>query len=299
MIHIWDTEIPQLTGDWIRKTYIYLPESYETEEDRYYPVLYMFDGHNIFLDSDASYGKSWGLKKYMDVTQTQLIIVAVESNRDWDNGRLKEYSPYNFIAPDIGMIRGKGQIYMDWLVNELKPAIDAEFRTIPDREFTMIAGSSMGGLMSLYAITTYNHIFSRAACLSPSIWFNTAKLKRMITRAKMAPDTIIYMDYGSEEMSNHHNVRSQFAHVVCDLILQGAFVESRVVPYGEHSEASWERQLPFFMECILSGIYPEEEWPIDFQEYEEYEDDSEESYESNEAEDSNDSDFMSSFDENK
>ncbi|MDO4977069.1 MAG: alpha/beta hydrolase-fold protein [Eubacteriales bacterium] len=269
MIHIWDTKIPQLTGNEIRKTYIYLPDSYETEEDQYYPVLYMFDGHNLFFDSVATYGKSWGLKEYMDYTETQLIIVATECNHNPDHGRLKEYSPYSFMAPDIGMIYGKGHIYMDWLVNELKPAIDKSFRTIPDREYTMIAGSSMGGLMSLFAITTYNHVFSKAACLSPSIWFNTSKLKRMINRAKMAPDTVIYMDYGSEEMANHHNMRSRFAHTVCDLILQGVNVQSRVIPYGEHSEASWERQIPFFMETLLYGIYPEEEFLEDIEKYHE------------------------------
>ena len=78
MVYKWDIVIPELTGDAIRQGYLYLPESYGEDPLRRYPVLYMFDGHNVFFDSDATYGKSWGMKEYMDRTETPLIIVAVE-----------------------------------------------------------------------------------------------------------------------------------------------------------------------------------------------------------------------------
>lgn len=256
MIHIWDTKIHQLTGEQIRRTYVYLPESYQTEENSRYPVLYMFDGHNLFFDSHATYGKSWGLKAFMDQTKIPLIIVATECNHNPDHGRLREYSPYSFPVPEVGYIQGKGDIYMDWMVNELKPAIDAHYRTLPDREHTMIAGSSMGGLMSLFAITHYNHIFSKAACLSPSLWFNASGLFRMIQRSNMTPDTVIYLDYGSKEMENHMLMRTHFAKVIYELIHQGVNVQSRVIPNGEHSESSWEQQIPFFMETLLYDMIP-------------------------------------------
>ena len=99
MIEKWNITIPELTGDTQRGVYVYLPESLKYDSGRRCPVLYMFDGHNVFFDSDATYGKSWGMKEYMDYTQTQVIIAAVECSHSPDHGRLKEYSPYTFPIP--------------------------------------------------------------------------------------------------------------------------------------------------------------------------------------------------------
>ena len=77
MVIKWDVTIPQLSGDTPRKAYIYLPASYKKNLDRRYPVMYMFDGHNVFFDEDATYGKSWGMNKYMEESGKDLIIVAV------------------------------------------------------------------------------------------------------------------------------------------------------------------------------------------------------------------------------
>ena len=172
MVNTWDITIPELTDKETRKAYIYLPENYRNENTKRYPVLYMFDGHNVFFDSHATYGKCWGMKEYMDAAGTPLIIVAIECNHSPDFGRLKEYSPFDFSAPQFGKITGKGNKTMNWFIHSLKPEIDKSYRTLSDREHTYIAGSSMGGLMSLYAVLEYNHIFSRAGVLSPSLWTN-------------------------------------------------------------------------------------------------------------------------------
>ena len=180
MTERFEVTFPLLGGSEERYAYIHLPNSYFHNENKRYPVLYMFDGHNVFFDADATYGKSWGMEKYMNRSRTQMIIVAVECNHDQNNGRLKEYAPFTFKNAQVGVIEGRGKVTMDWYVNELKPAVDAHFRTMPDREHTFVAGSSMGGLMSLYALTKYNHIFSRAAALSPSLWVAPRKVKEMI-----------------------------------------------------------------------------------------------------------------------
>ena len=151
MIQKWNVTIPELTGDEARGVYLYLPEEYDWEPERHYPVLYMFDGHNVFFDSDATYGKSWGLGQFLDEFHVPLIVAAVECNHHPDNGRLSEYSPYTFYEPDFGHVTGRGKITMDWFVNTFKPSIDRKYRTLPNRQHTFIAGSSMGGLMSLYA----------------------------------------------------------------------------------------------------------------------------------------------------
>jgi predicted alpha/beta superfamily hydrolase len=251
MVHKWKVKIPELTGNEERNAYIYLPDQYDTCQEKYYPVLYMFDGHNVFFDEDATYGKSWGMYKFMNRNHVQMIICAVECSHDPNFGRLKEYAPFTFRNAEVGLIDGRGKKTMDWYVNELKPAVDAHFRTMPDREHTFIAGSSMGGLMSLYALMDYNHIFSRAAALSPSLWTDPRKVKTMINKANLNPNTVLYMDYGSEEMKNHRGMSRIFGDITSLLMQKGVCVESRIVPGGEHSEASWEKQLGFFMRTLF------------------------------------------------
>ena len=249
MVHKWDLTIPQLTGEKKRKGYIYLPDSYEADSTRHYPVMYMFDGHNVFFDTDATYGKSWGMNSFMNRTRKQLIIVAIECNHEGD-GRLQEYSPIDFENTTVGKVKGKGRIYMDWLVNELKPRIDAHLRTLPDRKNTIICGSSMGGLMSLFAVVEYNHVFQRAACLSPSLWVSPSKLVQLIARANIKNDTCIYMDYGSEEIYNHA-ANAEALITMCHLLLtKRVNLAFRIVPGGTHCEASWEQQIPIFMDCL-------------------------------------------------
>ena len=139
MVIKWDVTIPRLSGDTPRRAYIYLPESYDEEPDRRYPVMYMFDGHNVFFDEDATFGKSWGMNDYMERTGKQLIIVGVECNHQ-GNCRLSEYSPVTFENAELGKIRGRGSTTMNWMVNELKPYIDEHFRTLPDRRNTILCG---------------------------------------------------------------------------------------------------------------------------------------------------------------
>lgn len=252
MVLKWDIEIPQLTGERTRKAYVYLPVGYEEEEVGRYPVLYMFDGHNLFSDEEATYGKSWGLADYLDYTETQVIVAAVECNTV-GNGRLSEYSPLSFTLRGE-RIKGRGKIYMDWLVGEFKPYIDENFPTLADREHTAVAGSSMGGLMTLYAMSRYNKYFSRGAALSPSLWVNGISALPFIRNGRFRRDTIIYMDYGSREFSNHAPQRAAFAETCSVLIQKGVDLTARVVPGGVHSEASWEKQIPFFMNVL--GFIP-------------------------------------------
>ena len=249
MVKKWKVTIPKLTGDKERRAYIYLPASYERDKTKRYPVMYMFDGHNVFFDSDATYGKSWGMNKYMNTTRKDLIIVAVECNHE-GNGRIVEYSPMNYENAYMGKIRGKGRVYMNWLVGTLKPYIDENYRTLPDRTNTIICGSSMGGLMALYGVTVYNHVFQRAACLSPSLWVAPGKVVEAIARAHIRRDTCIYMDYGSEEMFNHAANAEALISASHLLLTKQVNLAFRIVPGGNHSEASWERQIPIFMECL-------------------------------------------------
>lgn len=249
MVKKWNVTIPQLSGDMTRRAYILLPEGYEKNKDKRYPVMYMFDGHNVFFDSDATFGKSWGMAKYMEATKKELIIVAVECNHQ-GSARLQEYSPINFNNSTLGRIKGKGRTYMKWLIGELKPYIDKTYRTLPDRLNTILAGSSMGGLMALYGVCVFNHVFQRAACLSPSLWVDPGKVIELVARAHIKNDTCIYMDYGSEEMYNHAANAEALMSTSHLLLSKRVNLAMRVVPGGNHSEESWEKQIPIFMDCL-------------------------------------------------
>lgn len=109
----------------------------------------------------------------------------------------------------------------------------------------------MGGLMSLYALLEYNKVFSRAAALSPSLWTSPEKLEDLIRRATLDPNTVLYMDYGSEEFGNHDNMRREFGEIATLLLDRNIMLNCRIIPGGTHCEACWERQIPFFMRTLL------------------------------------------------
>ena len=249
MVIKWNVTIPPLSGEKIRRGYVYLPENYDREPQKRYPVLYMFDGHNVFFDEDATFGKSWGMKDYLDNHPRDLIVVGIECN---DEGwrRLNEYSPVDFSYEGIGSIKGEGKVYMDWLVGTLKPYIDETYRTLPDRMHTAIGGSSMGGLMSLYAACYYNDVFQRAACLSPSLWVNREATAALLEASSPKPDTRIYMDYGTEELHNHEETPESLLAAVEILLRKKLDLTYRTVLGGTHCEASWEKQIPVFMQCL-------------------------------------------------
>ncbi len=248
MVKRWDLEIPSLTGSRRRRAYIYLPSGYG-KSDRRYPVMYMFDGQNLFSDKEATFGKSWGLSAYLYKTKTPLIIAAVECNTV-GSGRLSEYSPVDFCMKNGEDIKGRGAKYMNWLVKTFKPYIDENYLTLPDRGNTAIGGSSMGGLMTIYALSRYNGYFSRGAALSPSLWVEGGEVPEFIKDGKFKKDTYLYTDYGSKEFCNHDTQRKAFSNSLSVLVEKGVNLTARIVPNGTHCEASWEKQIPYFMDAL-------------------------------------------------
>ena len=249
MIKVTKIRIPELPTEKPRRLYVYLPRGYVRSGQRY-PVLYMFDGHNVFYDSHATYGKSWGMKEYLEKTGTPLILVAVECNPEGFQ-RLSEYSPWSFHASrPVGDVEGRGKITMDWFTTVLKPEIDRTYRTLPDREHTMIAGSSMGGLMAVYAATAYNEVFSGAAALSPSLWVSPKGLAELIKARPLLDPTRIYLDMGTAEEESTAPLTGMF-EVAKRLSKAGAFVSADVIPGGMHREADWEKRIPAFLNYLI------------------------------------------------
>lgn len=234
-----------------RTVHVYLPEGWNFSGKRY-PVMYMFDGHNLFSDEDATYGKCWGLKDYLDETRLDIIIVGVECNHE-GNERLSEYCPYDVPDDCWGGFDGRGQATMDWMVEELKPYVDHHYPTLPDRSHTFIGGSSMGGLMSLYAVGCYNGTFSRAACLSPSAGLCFNDIWQDLSACGLDPDTRVYISWGSDEARD----KGRLAKVCADNLAISHLMSEKganTYPYlhvkGGHNEASWEKEIPIFMEYL-------------------------------------------------
>ena len=232
-----------------RTIHLYLPDGYGETEERY-PVLYMFDGHNLFYDEDATYGKSWGLKAFLDVWPKKMIVVGMECSHT-GNERLKEYSPYNIYARWMGSIQGTGDATMQWIVNEVKPHIDRHYRTWSHREATAIAGSSMGGMMALFAILRYNRWFSKAACVSPAVGFAMRQFRKEAKQADMHPDTRIFFSWGTHEWKKSDAPMTRNILELESLVQQkGASTWLYHQQGGRHCEADWEVQVPTWMQFL-------------------------------------------------
>ena len=254
MVDIFNITIPELTKDEERTAYVYVPDG---DLDKRYPVLYMFDGQNLFYDETATYGKSWGLLKYLEENKTPLIVASIACNSHEENheygGRISEYSPFSFEEETLGKIKGRGKITMDYLTQVFKKYIDDHYPTLKDRDNTFIAGSSMGGLMTLYALLEYNNYFSRGAALSPTLHLSTDNIKEMIKKSNVKKDTIIYMDYGEKELFDYED-EENWKDIIYLLQEKRILLDSRIVPGGKHFEASWEKQIPFFMNTLFYKV---------------------------------------------
>ena len=239
-----------------RLLHIYLPDDYESSSERY-PVMYFFDGHNLFYDSWATYGTCWGLKDFLDHWEKKMIIVGMECSHK-DQERIAEYCPYqkHFFREKTN---GKGKETFRWITEEIKPMIDRDYRTWSHREATGIGGSSMGGLMSMYGIIRYNHVFSKAACLSSGIFWNCSSFRKDLKEVTLSPDTRIYMGWGEAEAGKAaHNggpewdTREARATRKFEKELQEK--GSRTYVYfqkdGRHCEADWAKQVPIFMDWL-------------------------------------------------
>ena len=240
-----------------RQLHIYLPEDYYRTQERY-PVMYFFDGHNLYFDSDATYGKCWGLKTFLDTWAKKMIVVGMECSHA-GNERLEEYLPYPASETFFGPLAVKGNETLNWIVREVKPMIDWEYRTYPFREATGIGGSSMGGLMSLYACVAYNHVFSKAACLSSTIFPCFGDVVRDIVGHTLDSNTRVYLSWGTEEAGGtrenpDEDWQSQTArnHLAVEALLRQQNVDVRLYcqRFGGHCEADWEKQVPGFMNYL-------------------------------------------------
>ncbi|HKK38406.1 MAG TPA: alpha/beta hydrolase-fold protein [Cryomorphaceae bacterium] len=252
-----DFYMPEL--DRSRRIRVLLPSNYdETTLD--YPVLYMQDGQNLFSDQESFAGE-WEIDEAMlsfeDDGYNGAILVAI------DNGgslRIDEYTPYPH--PEYG--GGDGEAYADFIVNTLKPAIDLEYRTLPEREYTGIMGSSLGGLISFYAGLKYQDVFSKVGVFSPSFWFNDSIYDFAEEMGKQANMKFYFVAGGQESGSLESDVEEMIALMEAEEF-QDEEINFQFVPNGQHSEWFWAQEYPdafdwlYLFNPLSSGSIPGEE----------------------------------------
>jgi predicted alpha/beta superfamily hydrolase len=184
--NVWS---PQLRNR--RDVDVYLPASYPSGVR--YPVVYMKDGQNL-SDPAAAFAGTWDLEATIDRLAWRGLDAIIVGVHNAGRDRLAEYSPF----PDPRHGGGEADAYLAFLVDTLKPRIDRLFNTRSDRDSTAIFGSSMGGLLSLYAFFRYPSVFGCAGAMSPSIWFGHGAVLDFIQAARMPPGRL-YLDVGTAE----------------------------------------------------------------------------------------------------
>ena len=227
-----------------RRIWLYLPPDYATTSNTY-PVLYMQDGQNVF-DATTSFAGEWGVDETLDRLHREgdpgCIVVAVENSAH----RTDEYNPWkNPEHPERG--GGEGDQYVDFLVHTLKPYVDQHYRTRPDRRHTGVAGSSAGGLISLYAALTHPEVFGRAGIFSCASWIVPEEISACIRSAKLPADTRFYFVAGEFEGPAGIYAKHQ-RELVALLGAAGLSTTSQIrsvaSPDGQHAEWFWRREFP-------------------------------------------------------
>lgn len=230
-------EIPHLGAT--RKISILLPYNYY-DTDKRYPVLYLQDGQNLF-NPNAPYG-DWAIDKSLSELASRglgdLLVVAVDHG---EHERISEYLPYDH--PRFG--KGKGSFYIKFMKENLIPYVNRKYRTLTDYSNTGIGGSSMGGLISLYAGLTEPDIFGKLMVFSPSLWMS----KKIFFEAKaFRPRALsrIYLYAGGKESKNHLRNVKKLCSVLIGKIHDAFYfdLEISVNEEGEHAESFWREEFP-------------------------------------------------------
>ena len=248
-----------------RTVQIWLPPGYATSRQRY-PVLYLHDGQNVYDTPSPFSGKSWEVHRALDRliaanTVRPAILVAVWNN---DN-RLGEYMPQAAVPPlrakgdpgsddlfkklPVERARIVGDAYVKFLATELKPLIDRRYRTLRGPRDTMLMGSSMGGLISAYAVTRYPKVFGAAACLSTSWPIGDGFAERWF-EAHLPPRTArLYFDYGTG--TNDGSIEPFQRKLDAAAGPRGGAWVSRAFPGAEHSERAWQARVDIPLTFLL------------------------------------------------
>lgn len=235
---------PQFDAD--RTIKVYLPPDYETS-NKNYPVIYLHDGLNAFRGeprADGGFGVPYSLNELFQKQGFSMIAVAIRGG-----GRLDLYSPWEnegTYDPEYAGSGGKGDSYIDFIVETLKPDIDNNFRTLPDAENTAICGYSLGGLISLYAQAKFPGVFGKALALSPSFWYTDDKIyPYVVEKLPNYENNKLYMWAGSLEHWGNIDLVGDMDRMT-SILDSGGFQDYKYFKEvgGNHSSFYWAQAFP-------------------------------------------------------
>jgi predicted alpha/beta superfamily hydrolase len=230
-------EIPQLKRK--RRISALLPHNYH-QTDRHYPVLYLNDGQNLF-DDNAPFG-NWAIDRSLAEMARQgmedIIVIAIDHGGE---DRIHEYYPY--FSFKYG--KGQGELYVEFLEKTLIPYVNRKYRTLADRLHTGIGGSSMGGLISLFAGLNHQDTFSRLMVFSPSLWI-APKIFQQADHFHPEKEVHLYIYAGGKESENHLPNVNRFKQRLTEgkSIFSEIHLHLSLNPEGTHSEHYWRQEFP-------------------------------------------------------
>lgn len=226
-------DAPQLETQ--KKIWVYLPSSYQNSK-KAYSVIYMHDAQNLF-DASTSYVGEWKIDEYLDsITDNKSIIIGIEHGNE---KRIDELTPY----PHEKYGGGKGEAYVNFIINTLKPYIDTNYRTLPDAPHTTIMGSSLGGLISFYAAVKHPKTFGNAGVFSPSFWFSE-EIYKLVETSDIPESTRFYFLAGSDESEETVPDLEKMISLLQRKGVKPENLESTIIEGGKHNEELWSTNFP-------------------------------------------------------
>jgi len=238
-----------------RPIYVYLPPTYLENTLATLPVVYMHDGQNLWASHPewAFGGLTWQVDTAFDNaagdgTFKEAIVIGVARTTD----RTYEYTPT--VDPDY-MDGGGADLYLQMLVEELKPQVDNMLRTRPEASSTVMSGSSLGGLVTAYAGRTRATVFGRIAALSPSAWWDSDVIVGMVQTTPAAPNRPlrVYVDSGDAQTENEADTNALVAAYISVGYVEGIDLKHVVQAGGQHNETYWAQRFPGAMAFVLGA----------------------------------------------
>ncbi|NNJ72375.1 MAG: alpha/beta hydrolase [Enterobacterales bacterium] len=233
-----------------RQVRLYLPPGYKDSE-QHYPVLYMHDAQNLF-DTQTAYAGEWQVDEALNTLHAEkgvaVIVVGIDNGGD---KRINELSPWQ--NDDYG--QAEGEAYVRFIVEQLKPYIDEHYKTKPDAANTGVMGSSLGGLITQYAIFEYPNVFSKAGVYSPSFWFSDAvyehaseKLSKLSSEHKI--HYLVGTEEGSDSVADINKMVSIISEATASQAVNQPVLLVNIVPGGEHNESFWAQHFAMTIEFL-------------------------------------------------
>lgn len=256
----------KMNDDRLRKVRILLPEDYERSSEKY-PVLYMFDGQNVFDEEDSFGGVTWGVKETVEKLVNEkkirpLVIIALDNAGE---KRLDEYGPWTF-SDDTYSSEGKGKEFAAFFVENFIPIMEEKYPILTDRSSRFLAGSSMGALITAYIGTKYPKLFSSLGIFSLASWVSEKEFLKMIHKEGDFRETRFFIQVGTEESrgekSGKVEIESSQKYVdntlrfIKAVILKGADAHHMSVNIAvgkTHNEEAWASFMPQFLLWLVGS----------------------------------------------